>query len=116
MIRRERSSISYEPSRSYQSTTIGDGMMISPRSSICSTNSSSDDEFTKLKLERESQRREKAFRRLARSISGHGNIISTEARNLTENEVLLLAELADASRLSLVPRDNDDKENEIAKV
>nr|XP_050868666.1 bestrophin-4-like isoform X1 [Vespula vulgaris]XP_050868667.1 bestrophin-4-like isoform X1 [Vespula vulgaris]XP_050868669.1 bestrophin-4-like isoform X1 [Vespula vulgaris]XP_050868670.1 bestrophin-4-like isoform X1 [Vespula vulgaris] len=115
IVRRERSSISYEPSRSYQSTTIGDGM-ISPRSSICSTNSSSDDEFTKLKIERENQRREKAFRRLARSISGHGNILSNEARNLTENEVLLLAELADASRLSLVPRDNDDKGNEIAKV
>ncbi|XP_043502413.1 bestrophin-4-like isoform X2 [Polistes fuscatus] len=114
--RRERSSISYEPSRSYQSTTTGDGM-ISPRSSICSANSSSDDEFTKLKVERENQRREKAFRRLARSVSGHTSIIPPEARNLTENELLLLTELADASRMSLVPRSSDDKEgNNITRV
>ncbi|KAI4502830.1 hypothetical protein M0802_001874 [Mischocyttarus mexicanus] len=113
--RRERSSISYEPSRSYQSTTTGDGM-ISPRSSICSANSSSDDEFTKLKIERENQRREKAFRRLARSVSGHANIIPTEAKNLTDNEYLLLSELADASRMSLVPKSSDDKENNITRV
>ncbi|XP_014605410.1 PREDICTED: bestrophin-4 isoform X2 [Polistes canadensis] len=114
--RRERSSISYEPSRSYQSTTTGDGI-ISPRSSICSANSSSDDEFTKLKVERENQRREKAFRRLARSVSGHTSIIPSEARNLTENELLLLTELADASRMSLVPKSSDDKEgNNITRV
>ncbi|XP_015184039.1 PREDICTED: bestrophin-4 isoform X2 [Polistes dominula] len=113
--RRERSSISYEPSRSYQSTTTGDGM-ISPRSSISSTTSSSGDEFTKLKVERENQRREKAFRRLARSVSGHTNIIQPEARNLTENELLLLTELADASRTAMISRSPDDKGNNITRV
>ncbi|KAK2581959.1 hypothetical protein KPH14_002400 [Odynerus spinipes] len=114
--RAHRSSIGYEAARSFQSTVTGDEIT-TPRSSVCS-NSSSDDEFTKLKLERENQRRERAFKRLARSISGHTNVIPAEqTRNLIDNETLLLTELADASRASMRSGNSDDKGgNEIVRL
>lgn len=110
-----RSSIGYDAARSFQSTVTGDDM-ISPRSSICS-NSSSDDEFTKMKLERENQRREITGRRFARSISGHTDVAAREqSRNLIDNETLLLTELAETSREAMNSGSSRDKENEIARL
>ncbi|KOX69683.1 Bestrophin-2 [Melipona quadrifasciata] len=99
-----RSSITYEPTRSYIGSVVDD--LISSRSSS-SVSVSSDDEFTKLKTERERQRRDRVERRLARSISGHTNLISGHSRGSLDNEHLLLSELANTSRLSMAQ--DDDK-------
>lgn len=99
-----RSSITYEPTRSYIGSVVDD--LISSRSSS-SVSVSSDDEFTKLKTEREKQRRDRVERRLARSISGHTNLISRHSRGSLDNEHLLLSELANTSRLSMAQ--DDDK-------
>uniref|UniRef100_A0A6V7JK97 Bestrophin homolog n=1 Tax=Bracon brevicornis TaxID=1563983 RepID=A0A6V7JK97_9HYME len=72
-----------------------------------STNSvSSDDEFTRLKLERDKQRRDRAMRRLARSISGQRAASSMDL----DGETLLLTELAETSRVSMKPP--SDKSNQ----
>ncbi|XP_034196709.1 bestrophin-4 isoform X2 [Osmia lignaria lignaria] len=102
-----RSSIAYEPATSYPGSGIADDL-ISTRSSSCAT-TDSDDEFTKLKTEREKQRREKVVRRLARSTSGHNNLISGHSASTLDGEHLLLSELAHTSRLSMGQEDLDDK-------
>lgn len=81
--------------------------LISTHSSS-SVSINSDDEFTKLKTERERQRRDRVERRLARSISGHTNLISGHSRGSLDNEHLLLSELGNTSRLSMA-QDSDDK-------
>ncbi|XP_043528624.1 bestrophin-4 isoform X2 [Frieseomelitta varia] len=101
-----RSSITYEPATSYVGSVVDD-LISSRSSSLASVNS--DDEFTKLKTERERQRRERIERRLARSISGHTNLISRQSRGSLDNEHLLLSELANTSRLSMARDDSDDK-------
>lgn len=124
--RTNRSSVAYDAASSFQSSVNGGGGggggggdddAFSPRSSVCS-NSSSDDEFTKLKLARQRQKREREMKRLARSISGQTNATgSGYARNLMDNETLLLTELADASRASMRPSSSDDKgDNDIAHL
>ncbi|KAJ8679282.1 hypothetical protein QAD02_015069 [Eretmocerus hayati] len=73
-----------------------------------SSTSSLDDEFTKLKTEREKQRREKAIRKISRSLS---NRASQEPSFVENNDTeLLLAELAHASKQYLHPSDCEDKE------
>ncbi|KOC66844.1 Bestrophin-2 [Habropoda laboriosa] len=104
-----RSSIAYEPASSYVSSVMADDL-ISTRSSSC-TSVNSDDEFTKLKTEREKQRRDRIERRLARSTSGQNNLLSGTSRSPLDNEHLLLAELANTSRLSMSQGDHDEKKN-----
>ncbi|KAK9300210.1 hypothetical protein QLX08_006986 [Tetragonisca angustula] len=99
-----RSSITYEPAMSYVGSVVDD--LISSSSSV-SVNS--DDEFTKLKTERERQRRDRIEQRLARSTSGHTNLIGGHSRGSLDNEHLLLSELANTSRLSMAQDDRDDK-------
>ncbi|KAG7198266.1 hypothetical protein KM043_005669 [Ampulex compressa] len=101
----------YASGPSYVGSGIGDDAP-STRSSSCSSGTS-DDEFTKLKTEREKQRREKAFRRLARSVSGHsGMYLAGQSKSGLDTETLLLSELANTSRLSMRPTDREDKGNE----
>ena len=78
-------------------------------SSSSSVSVNSDDEFTKLKTERERQRRDRIEQRLARSTSGHTNLIGGHSRGSLDNEHLLLSELANTSRLSMAQDDRDDK-------
>ncbi|XP_016920359.1 bestrophin-4 isoform X2 [Apis cerana] len=100
-----RSSIIYEPATSYVGSGIGSDL-ISTRTSSCSS-INSDDEFSKLKSEREKQRREKIVRRLARSTSGHNNLIDEHSRSSLD-EHLLLTDMANTSRLSMMHGDNED--------
>ena len=77
-----------------------------------SSTSSFDDEFTKLKSEREKQRREKVLQKLSRSVS-----ISNRAAgeppscsyDMNDTEILL-SELAGTSKRTMQPPDDDDKE------
>lgn len=101
-----RSSIIYEPATSYVGSVVDD--LISTHSSS-SVSINSDDEFTKLKTERERQRRDRVERRPATSISGHTNLISGHSRGSLDNEHLLLSELANTSRLSMAQDDSDNK-------
>lgn len=78
--------------------------LISSDSSSASVNS--DDEFTKLKTEREKQRRDKVERRLARSTSGRNNLISGNSKSSIDNEHLLLSDMANTSRLSMTQGDD----------
>lgn len=88
-------SSAYEPA-SYPGSGINDDLPSTSSSSSCSSDNVN--EFTKLKIERKEQRRN---RRLARSVSGlNGN----ESRSPPDSETLLLTELADASRLSMKNR------------
>lgn len=102
-----RSSIAYEPATSFVDSNIGDDL-ISTRSSSCAS-INSDDEFTKLKTEREKERRDRVVRRLARSISGPKNLLGGQSTSLSDNEHLLLSELANTSRLSMAQGDHDEK-------
>ncbi|XP_054000930.1 bestrophin-4-like isoform X1 [Hylaeus anthracinus] len=102
-----RSSIAFEPATSYVGSVIADDLISTGSSSCTSVNS--DDEFTKLKTEREKQRRDRVVRRLARSTSGHNNLISGHSRSPLDTENLLLSELANTSRLSMVQIDGDEK-------
>ncbi|KAL0102089.1 hypothetical protein PUN28_018558 [Cardiocondyla obscurior] len=87
-----RTSGIFEPA-SYSGSIINDDLP-STASSSCSSDNG-DNEFTKLKIERKEQRRN---RRLARSSAClNGN----ESRSPPDSETLLLTELADASRLCL---------------
>lgn len=97
-----RSSIAYEPPASYIDSVVDD--LISSDSSSASVNS--DDEFTKLKTEREKQRRDKVERRLARSTSGRNNLISGNSKSSIDNEHLLLSDMANTSRLSMAQGDD----------
>ncbi|XP_076760036.1 bestrophin-2 [Xylocopa sonorina] len=104
-----RSSIAYEPATSYVGSIVDD--LISTSSSSC-TSVNSDDEFMKLKAKREKQRRDKVVQRLARSTSGHTNLISSYSRSPLENEHLLLSDMVNTSRLSMVHGDHDNKVSE----
>lgn len=87
---------------SYTGSGINDDLPSTASSSISSDNG--DSEFTKLKTERKEKRRN---RRLARSGSG---LNENESRSPPDSETLLLAELADASRLCLRNRrDENDR-------
>ncbi|XP_071569485.1 bestrophin-2 isoform X2 [Temnothorax nylanderi] len=94
-----RSSVTYDlPPPSYTGSGINDDLP-STTSSSCSSDNN-DSEFTKLKVERKEQRRN---RRLARS----ANILNeseSPPKSPPESETLLLTELADASRLSMETR------------
>ncbi|XP_043253560.1 bestrophin-4-like isoform X2 [Colletes gigas] len=109
-----RSSIAYEPAISYVGSVIADDL-ISTRSSSCAS-VNSDDEFTKLKTEREKQRRDRVVRRLARSSSGQNNLIGGQSRSPLDTEHLLLSELANASRLSMVQIDGEEKAVESGRL
>ncbi|XP_076620326.1 bestrophin-4 isoform X2 [Colletes latitarsis] len=109
-----RSSIAYEPASSYVGSVIADDL-ISTRSSSCAS-VNSDDEFTKLKTEREKQRRDRVVRRLARSTSGQNNLIGGQSRSPLDTEHLLLSELANASRLSMVQIDGEEKAIETGRL
>lgn len=102
-----RSSITYEPATSYMGSGIVDDL-ISTRSSSC-TSVNSDDEFTKLKTERERQRRDRIVRKLARSTSRQNNLASAHSRSPLDQDHLLLSDMANTSRLSMALVDNDDK-------
>ncbi|XP_031839862.1 bestrophin-2 isoform X2 [Nomia melanderi] len=103
-----RSSVAYDPATSYGGSGLADDELISTRSSSC-TSVNSDDEFTKLKTEREKQRRDRVVRRLARSTSGHTNLLGAQSRSVLDTEHLLLSELANTSRMSMEASDRDDK-------
>ncbi|CAK9804900.1 Best2 [Anthophora quadrimaculata] len=109
-----RSSIAYEPASSYVSSGIADDLISTGSSSCTSVNS--DDEFTKLKTEREKQRRDRMERRLARSTSGQNNLLNAISRSPLDSEHLLLAELANTSRLSMAPGDRDEKNVETDRL
>lgn len=85
------------------------GFSRDPNSSTrSSSNCSLDDEFSKLKSEREKQRVEKALQKLSRSVS---NRATGEPSSLEANETeILLSELAGSSRRYLHPSDCDDKD------
>ncbi|XP_076237802.1 bestrophin-2 isoform X1 [Calliopsis andreniformis] len=109
-----RSSIAFDPVSSYVgSVTVDD--LISTGSSSC-TSVNSDDEFTKLKTEREKQRRDRVEKRLARSSSGNKNLMGGQSISCLDNEHLLLSELANTSRLSMVAGDSDDKAFESGRL
>ncbi|KAK0083812.1 hypothetical protein PV325_008167 [Microctonus aethiopoides] len=88
-----------------------DNLSIRSSSTTCShVSTSTDDEFTRLKIKRNKQRRNKAMRNLRRSLSGNrqncsDNVGPTSSMDL-DGETLLLAELAEASRVSLTPSSN----------
>ncbi|KZC11729.1 Bestrophin-2, partial [Dufourea novaeangliae] len=103
-----RSSVAFEPATSYIGSDIIADDLISTASSSCASGNS-DDEFTKLKLEREKERRDRAVRRLARSTSGHGNLLSGQSKSPLDTEHLLLSEMANTSRVSMGPLNQDDK-------
>lgn len=85
-----------------------DGDNVSNQSST--TTEGSDDEFTKLKIEREKQRQEKAKQKIARSISSRNqSYAQLQALDQTDTETLLLTELADASRLSMIRGKDSDQ-------
>ena len=65
-----------------------------------STDSTSEDEFTRLKLEREKERRNKFIQRLARSISAQQAVIGIDDQ---DNEHLLM-DLTNSSRAGLLPQ------------
>ncbi|XP_066603705.1 bestrophin-4-like isoform X2 [Prorops nasuta] len=106
-----RSSIAYDPVTSYMGTSADD--LGSPENSTNGSNSSSDDEFTKLKLEREKERRDRAMRILGRSGTASGenlpSAVTGEPSTSLDRETMLLAELADASRRSLQPSKNQEQ-------
>ncbi|XP_058790502.1 bestrophin-4 [Phymastichus coffea] len=83
------------------------------RDSTHSTSSSSsvDDEFEKLKFERNKLRKEKVIRKLSRTVS---NRASGEVPSLDANDAeMLLSELATSSRRYLHPSDCEDKDKEL---
>ncbi|XP_072757298.1 bestrophin-4 isoform X2 [Anoplolepis gracilipes] len=86
-----RSSITFEPA-SYPGTSGINDDVPSSASSSCSSDNSGN-EFTKLKLERKKERRN---RMLARNVSG-----TFSQSKSPDTETLLLVELADASRRSM---------------
>ena len=104
-----RSSIAFEPATSVGSGIVDD--LISTGSSSC-VSTTDDDEFTKLKTEREKERRSRVVRRLARSTSGNSNLIGAQSTSLLGNEHLLLSEMVNTSRLSMAQGDAEDKATE----
>nr|XP_033341916.1 bestrophin-4 isoform X1 [Megalopta genalis] len=102
-----RSSVAFDTGVSFAGSGVADDM-ISTRSSSC-TSVNSDDEFTKLKTERKKQRRDRVVRRLARSTSGHTNLLGDQSRSVLDTEQLLLSELVNTSRLSMSASDRDEK-------
>ena len=108
-----RSSIAFEPATSVGSGIVDD--LISTASSSCAS-ITDDDEFTKLKTEREKERRSRVVRRLARSTSGNSNLIGAQSTSLLGNEHLLLSEMANTSRISMGHGDPDDKTAETDRL
>ncbi|XP_024944664.1 bestrophin-2 isoform X2 [Cephus cinctus] len=109
-----RSSAAFDPGPRYSSGGVNDTDNISIRSSASS--GSSDDEFSKLKTEREKQRKDRAMKLLARSVSAQthvsGHSGSGGALLDAADSETLLSELANTSRLSLRLPDHDDREND----
>ncbi|XP_011297701.1 bestrophin-4 [Fopius arisanus] len=104
-----RAQVSSDSARLSEAFDFGDDN-VSIRSSETST--SSDDEFTRLKLERDRQRRDRAMRKLARSVSGTQQ---DPPSSMDLDETLLLTELGEASRASLRPADRS-KDNETDNI
>lgn len=74
-----------------------------------SSNGSLDDEFSKLKSEREKQRIDKAMQKLSRSVS---NRATGERSSVDMNDTeILLSELASTSRQSHLPLSSDEREH-----
>ncbi|XP_012261538.1 bestrophin-4 [Athalia rosae] len=98
-----RSSAAFEPATSYSSGQVNEADNISLSSS---STVSSDDEFSKLKTEREKQRRDRTILKLARSISAQTQINQAGRLGAGDSEALL-TELGHSSRISLRPRDDN---------
>lgn len=90
---------------------------ISIQSACTSTGSSQvpeDDEFTKLKLERDKQRHDRALKKFARSTSENQPTSRSSVDLSREN--LLLGELAEASRISFSQANHSDNYRESDNV
>ena len=87
---------------------------VSSRSSVCSTGSS-EDEFARLKDERNKERRNRAMQKLVRSVSGNRQSATRSSTEL-DTETLLLTELAEASRVSILRSERDSRSNETDNV
>lgn len=83
--------------------------------STCTSTGSEDDEFTKLKIERDKQRHDRAMRKLARSASENQPVVIGSSVDLSR-ENFLLGELAETSRISFNPSDRNDKYRESDNV
>ncbi|KAG5313408.1 BEST2 protein, partial [Acromyrmex insinuator] len=95
-----RSSAIYEPALSYTGSGINDDLLST--SSISSSDNGTS-EFTKLKTERKTRRRN---RKLTQSATG---LNENESRSPPDSETLLLTELADMSQRSMKERDENDE-------
>ncbi|XP_011051184.1 PREDICTED: bestrophin-4-like isoform X3 [Acromyrmex echinatior] len=95
-----RSSAIYEPAFSYTGSGINDDLLST--SSISSSDNGTS-EFTKLKTERKTRRRN---RKLTQSATG---LNENESRSPPDSETLLLTELADMSQRSMKERDENDE-------
>lgn len=105
-----RSSAAFEPGSRFSSSPVLEADNVSIHSLSSST--TSDDEFSKLKTEREKQRKDRVLMKLARSISAQTQVGGQIGRlSSVEDSEALLAELANTSRISLRPTDRDDVGN-----
>ncbi|XP_046742225.1 bestrophin-2 isoform X3 [Diprion similis] len=98
-----RSSAHFESAPGFEMGPVNDMDNISMSST---STMNSDDEFLKLKTEREKQRRDKAVLKLARSISAQTQINHAGNLNASDSEALL-TELAQTSRISIRPRNDN---------
>lgn len=102
-----RSSMTFD-----QTASLIGGDIPSTRSSSISSGNS-DNEYTKMDTDREDARRQRAIRRLGRSISSHTNLVSsTLAEPQLDTENLLLSELANTSKMSMQQQSMAEKGNE----
>ncbi|XP_063979651.1 bestrophin-4-like [Diachasmimorpha longicaudata] len=106
-----RAQVSSDSARLSDTFDFGEVDNVSIRSST--TSGSSDDEFTRLKLERDKQRRDRAIRKLARSVSGNQ---PDPPSSMDLDETLLLTEMAETSRAAMRPADRGKKTNETDNV
>ncbi|XP_043283504.1 bestrophin-4 [Venturia canescens] len=112
--RSARSSATFDPVSGYGGSGTAEEDNISSRSSVCST-VSSDDDFTRLKLERDKERRDRAMKKLVRSVSGNQRNEGPSSLEL-DTETLLLNEMAETSKISLQRSDRNSKNNESDNV
>ncbi|XP_015514851.1 bestrophin-4 isoform X1 [Neodiprion pinetum] len=102
-----RSSAAFESAPGFEMGPVIDIDNISMSST---STMNSDDEFLKLKTEREKQRREKAVLKLARSISAQTQINHGGNLNASDSEALL-TELTQSSRISIRPRNDNNTDH-----
>lgn len=101
-----RSSAAFDPVSGYDGCGTVEEDNVSSRSSVCST-VSSDDDFTRLKLERDKERRDRAMKKFVRSVSGNGR--TDEPSSLEMDTETLLNEMAETSKISLQRSDQNSK-------